>query len=293
MPESVKLLASSWTCAGDASPRYSSPASPVDIFDRVRFVGQAGFKGIGLLDADLRAAREAHGPKVMGEVKAAAAAAGLDMIELEYLTGWHSPDPQVRAAADRKTAELLEWGAELGARQVKAGTAVAASYPAPADLGAVAADFERLCEAFNTVGTRVALEIHPWAVAGTPAAGLRVVGGVPASSGGLLIDIWHADRGKWDLSALEGEPGTYVVAVELADADREVRGTLMEDSMERRYCGDGDCDVPAFIGAIKRAGFNGYWGIEMLSQEHRKTPVEAGLRHVYDTTMRQFQAASA
>ena len=75
-----------------------------------------------------------------------------------------------------------------------------------------------------------------------------------------MIDNWQAYRGGWDLSVFEGQSGADVIAVELAHARREPQGTLLEDTInDRKYCGEGDADIPTFIAAMMRAGFGGFW----------------------------------
>jgi sugar phosphate isomerase/epimerase len=82
-------------------------------------------------------------------------------------------------------------------------------------------------------------------------------------------------------------------AVELDDADRSVVGTMLEDTLDRRrLCGEGALDVPSFIRAIRAAGFDGPWGVEILSDEHRKRSLHDQVTKSYTTTMSQFQLAN-
>jgi sugar phosphate isomerase/epimerase len=84
-------------------------------------------------------------------------------------------------------------------------------------------------------------------------------------------------------------PGNLFV-VELDDALKRVHGTLWEDTVNhRKYCGEGELDVVGFIEAIKLTGFDSYWGVEILSAEHRELPLEIGLRRAFDSTQEQFR----
>jgi sugar phosphate isomerase/epimerase len=49
--------------------------------------------------------------------------------------------------------------------------------------------------------------------------------------------------------------------------------------------------VPAFIRAIRATGFDGPWGVEILSDEHRKRTLNDQVTKSYATTIRQFQLA--
>ncbi|GAB3276393.1 hypothetical protein GCM10027449_15670 [Sinomonas notoginsengisoli] len=62
-------------------------------------------------------------------------------------------------------------------------------------------------------------------------------------------------------------PPQMVFGVELSDADAEPRGTLFEDTRDnRRYPGQGERDVAGFITSMRRLGWEGSRGVEMLSR---------------------------
>ena len=72
--------------------------------------------------------------------------------------------------------------------------------------------------------------------------------------------------------------GFTVIGVELNDADPEVVGTLFEDTVNRRrYCDEGSFDLVGMVAALRDAGWQGPWGVEILSEEHRAMSVEDAL----------------
>ncbi|BCW70965.1 hypothetical protein NicSoilB8_20090 [Arthrobacter sp. NicSoilB8] len=72
------------------------------------------------------------------------------------------------------------------------------------------------------------------------------------------------------------------------------RGSLFEDTRDnRRLCGQGDQDVAGFIKTLKSIGFNGPWGVEILSEEHRALPVREALRAAHETALACFPADPA
>jgi sugar phosphate isomerase/epimerase len=127
-----------------------------------------------------------------------------------------------------------------------------------------------------------------------------MVGSVPAAAGlmrkvdmpgcGLVVDYWHVFRAGTTLDELSATlDADRIFAVELNDAEAEIRGTLFEDTRDnRRLCGQGDQDVTGFIRTLQSLGFNGPWGVEILSDEHRALPVEEALRAAHATTMACF-----
>ena len=80
-------------------------------------------------------------------------------------------------------------------------------------------------------------------------------------------------------------------AVELDDADKQVRGSLLDDTLDfRRLCGEGDQDVAGFIAAIQSTGYEGPWGVEIIAEDFRHLGLEEQATRSYETSMRAFEA---
>jgi sugar phosphate isomerase/epimerase len=64
---------------------------------------------------------------------------------------------------------------------------------------------------------------------------------------------------------------------------------LHEDTINhRRLCGEGGFDIKSVIDCVQKAGYSGPWGIEALSEELRKKPLEELATCSFNTTMQQF-----
>jgi sugar phosphate isomerase/epimerase len=88
-------------------------------------------------------------------------------------------------------------------------------------------------------------------------------------------------------------PAQYITSVELNDGTFECSWSLHEDTVNhRRLCGEGEFDVKGFIAAMQEAGYRGPWGIEVLSEELRKWPLERLTTRAFETTMAQFSGAA-
>jgi sugar phosphate isomerase/epimerase len=63
--------------------------------------------------------------------------------------------------------------------------------------------------------------------------------------------------------------------------------TLLDDNgiadLEPELCGEGSFDLAAIIAALRTTGLHGPWGVEILSAEHRKTPLRPAVAAAYDT----------
>jgi sugar phosphate isomerase/epimerase len=124
-----------------------------------------------------------------------------------------------------------------------------------------------------------------------PAA--ELVRTVANPAGGLLVDIWHIFRSGTGYDQLvEVLPPEYVFAVELSDGRAEPVGTLYDDTFDNRLPpGEGEFDVAGFIRALDSLGFEGPWGLEVMSTELRSLPVEVATKRVFDAAVRVFEVA--
>ena len=63
-------------------------------------------------------------------------------------------------------------------------------------------------------------------------------------------------------------------------------GTLFEDTVDRRlFCGDGVFDLTGLVQVLRDLGFDGPWGVEILSTSYRKLPVDEALKRAADSAL--------
>lgn len=281
----LELIPACWTSAGACDPLGDDDRSPLPIRDRVEAAAEAGFAGFGIRHGDLLVVEEELG---FPEFRKLLDAHGLRHVELEFLEGWYS-EGEVRAKSDAARKDLLRAAEQLGATRIKVGAHLAGG---TLHVEKVAEEFSTLAEQAQGAGTIVGLEPMPFADIWTPLDGLAVVRTAGHRAGGLFLDIWHVERAGVDVAALADIPGEYIVGVELDDADADVRGTLLEDTINnRRFPGEGVLDVRGFVDAVRKTGYSGTWGVEMLSTEFRRLPLLEALRRAHDTTARFLTTA--
>jgi sugar phosphate isomerase/epimerase len=265
------LLATCWSSAGDAASDRADLRSPLPLRVRVEAASAAGFRGFGLLSADLPAAEEAYG---LSGIRAMLDDNGIVDLELEGIPCWWDDGPR-RAESDRIRHALLAAAEALGARQIKVNPD---GDDAPWHPDHWAAKLAELAAQAEGVGARIGLEFFPWSNVKTLHDGLRLVEATGHDAAGVVIDAWHVERAHTPVADLASVPLHRIVGVELDDADAEVVGTLFEDTVHRRrYCGEGSFDLPGIVAALRTAGWAGPWGVEILSDEHRSLPVRDAL----------------
>jgi sugar phosphate isomerase/epimerase len=278
------LVATCWTSAGSVAPLDDPEISPFSAIDRIHAVASTGWAGIGFGQDDLRVIRETVGfPAIRAEIEAA----GLRHVEVELASGWWREDD----LRWRETWELLLEAAHgLQASFVKIGTAFGSPVN---DINPFVKPLRQIANEAAAVGTRVALEPLPFGFIGSMPQGADLIRATGHPSAGLLVDFWHVFRADTTLPELvECLDSSIVFGVELSDAQLESIGSLFEDTRDRRtLIGQGAQDVVGFIRAMRDVGFNGPWGVEILSTEHRQRPLLNALTLARDSALRAFEQA--
>src|SRR5215469_11942747 len=276
----VELLASYWTIACGI-PHTDKEYSPFGFRERVESAARAGFKGFGIWHADLEHVLKTHS---LRELKQILDDNGMVHIELEFLTDWFL-EGERKKQSDLRKKLLLDAAEALEAHHVKVG-----------DFFQEEACMQRLMDAFGGLcaeaaerGTKVGFELMPFAMIQTLEDSLQLVEGAGADNGGVCLDTWHIVKLKIPLDRVRRIPLRYITSVELNDGTFECPWSLHEDTVNhRRLCGEGEFDVKGFIRAIQDAGYEGPWGIEVLSEELRKWPLESLTTRAFQATIAQF-----
>jgi sugar phosphate isomerase/epimerase len=182
----------------------------------------------------------------------------------------------------------------LGARQIKIGpdVEVVDGVVAPlADIAHWAAELHQLAAEADEVGTRVALEPLPFSNITDFRLAAELVAAADHPAAGLVVDIWHLERGPSTLADLAEVPGDKVFVVELNDAPEPQSTDLFHDTIHHRVlCGSGTFDVGGFVQTLQGIGFAGPWGVEIISETHRRRPLQEALVDAHRTTMALFDS---
>ena len=155
------------------------------------------------------------------------------------------------------------------------------------DLGARTPHPERLVDPLRELatqavdhGTRVAIETMPFSIITTVPMGAELIEATGHPAVGLLVDAWHVFRAGTSLDELRATlTPELIFGVELDDAAATAVGSVFEDTVDNRLlCGDGSFDLIGLVTVLHELGFDGPWGIEILSKTYRKLPVAEALK---------------
>ena len=277
----VELVASYWTIAGDVHPHSPAEYSPFDFKDRVEAASKAGFKGVGIKEADLQHTLERRS---LREMKRILEDNGIKHVELEFISDWFL-DGDKKKKSDQTKQALLTAAEALGARHVKVGDFDMNSVPMPRLIESFAA----LCADAANYGTRILFELIVDAMIRTLPETLEMVRGADADNGGIMIDLWHMVKLGVPYEDVARIPSKYLLGIEINDGTLTCPWSLHEDTINhRRLCGEGEFDVKGFVKRMLQAGYDGPWGIEVLSQDLRKLSLNEAATRAFDTTIAQF-----
>ena len=236
---------------------------PASFADDVRAYAAAGVDGIGVWE--LKLGEGPDGPALeqlaaSGLGSSSAVPAVPSILPLPLLPGPGDPQERIaalqasvhRLAAFRPSAVVCLTG-PAGRRGVDEARALVV-----AGLREVAVEAER-------AGVRLALEpfqregIEDWSLVGTLAEAAELIDEVGSPSVGIQFDVWHL----WNTPDLleEIERHAHLLAgVHVADWREPTRGWA-----DRVLPGDGAADLPAILGALDAAGWDGFYDLEIFS----------------------------
>jgi sugar phosphate isomerase/epimerase len=247
----------------------------------VESAARAGFTGFGIWHADLEHVLK---KRPLKEMKQILDDNGIKHVELEFLTDWFL-DGERKRQSDVSRTMLLDASEVFEAHHLKVGDFYQETTPMPRLIEA----FARLCAEARERGTKVGFELMPFAMIRSLEDSLKLVEGAGATNGGICLDTWHVVKLKIPYDELRRLPSKYITSVELNDGTFQCPWSLHEDTVNhRRLCGEGEFDVKGFIAAVREAGYLGPWGIEVLSEELRKWPLERLATQAFRTTIAQF-----
>jgi sugar phosphate isomerase/epimerase len=275
-----------WTISGPVEVHVGREWSLFSLRDRCAHAQRVGFSGIGIWHADLEHLLD-NGTTV-ADIRSLLDEHELRYLELEFLGDWFlDPDDERRTAADATRRMVFEAAETLPVHHIKVGNLAGTE----AELPRVVEAFGELCaDAANHTDATIAYEFMPYdAVVNTLDKALAVAEGADAPNGGLAFDTWHL--GKLDVAPedLRRIPPRFVSWVELSDGPYGIAEEWLDEVINRRKLpGDGDFPIRDYVREFRALGYEGPWGIEVLSEELRSLPIEQIFDRAYETTVAQL-----
>jgi sugar phosphate isomerase/epimerase len=290
MGEDVELLGLYWTTSGPVEVHLGREWSLFDFADRCAEAAKVGFKGIGLWHADIEHTLE---KRSLGEMKQIYDDNGLEYLELEFINDWFlDEDDERRKESDETRKLLFEAAAAMDAHHIKVGNIPGT----PCELAQVTERFGELCaDAAQHTSARILYEFMPFDVnVHSVDAALQVMEGAGADNAGVVIDTWHMSKLGIAPDDLRRIPLRYLTWIELSDGQKQNMDDLVDETVNhRKLPGEGEFDLRGYVGVARDMGYEGPWGVEVLSEELRNLPIEEIFKRAYESTVSQFQPVAA
>jgi len=283
----VELMALYWTVSGPVEVHVGREWSLFSWRDRCAEAARAGFKGIGLWHADVAHQLEST---TLNEMAKVFNDAGLKYLEVEFLAEfWVDKGEPARTESDRLRKQLFETAAAFDAHHIKVGNIPGT----PCELDKLTEAFAELCQdAAKHTAAKVVYEFMPFDVnVNTLDTALELVQGAAEPNGALAIDTWHMGKLGIAPADLKRIPPEYLGWVELSDGQYENQPDPIDEVVNRRKLpGEGEFEIAGYVEACQQTGYNGPWGVEVLSEELRNLPIDEEFKRAYETTAAQFRA---
>ncbi len=283
----AELLALYWTVSGPADVHVGREWSTFDWRDRCAHAARVGFRGLGLWHADIAHQLQT---RTLAEMKQIFDDAGLSHLQVEFLADFFvAPGDPARAESDQRRRLLFDTAAAFDAHHIKVGNIPGT----PCEPDRLAEAFAELCgEAAQHTDAKVVYEFMPFDVnVASLDAALELMRAAGAPNGGLAIDTWHMAKLGISPQDLHRIPPDRLTWVELSDGQFENLPDLVDETVNhRRLPGQGEFDIPGYVQACRALGYEGPWGVEVLSEQLRSLPIEEEFNQAYETTAAQFGA---
>jgi len=92
-----------------------------------------------------------------------------------------------------------------------------------------------------------------------------------------------------ELDDLRRIPAQYLGWVELSDGQWENMPDPVDETVNHRALpGEGEFPIREYVAAVRDAGYDGPWGVEVLSAKLRQLPIEQIFDRAYETSAAQF-----
>ncbi len=274
-----------WTISGPVDVHVGREWSLFDLRERCAHAARVGFSGIGLWHADLEHVLET---RTLADVAALLDEHGLRYLELEFLMDWFlDPADERRRESDRIRALLWEAAAALPAHHVKVGNIPGT----PCEFDRLVERYAELCaDAREHHDAAIVYEFMPPDVnVHDLDTALALVEAANAPNGGLAIDTWHLGKLGIEPGELRRIPSRRIGWVELSDGPYESMPDLVEETINHRELpGEGEFPIAEYVAALRDAGYDGPWGVEVLSEKLRSLPIGQIFDRAYETSAAQL-----
>jgi 4-hydroxyphenylpyruvate dioxygenase len=236
--------------------------------EKLRASAKAGFDGVEIFETDL-----VTSPLSPEEVRKLADDHGLSLDLYQPFRDFDSvPEELFRANLRRAEAKFKLMG-RLGIDTILVCSNVATA--SIDDDGLRAEQLHGLAQLAAEYGVKVAYEALAWGTyVNDYEHAWRIVADADHPNLGTCLDTFHILSRGWDTEPIEQIPGEKIFFVQVADAPKLSMDVLSWSRHYRVFPGEGQFDLPKFLGHVARTGYNGPVSLEVFNDTFRQADVE-------------------
>ncbi|HEX5812602.1 MAG TPA: TIM barrel protein [Pseudonocardia sp.] len=232
--------------------------------DKLVAAAAAGFDGVEIFEPDFVAS-----PSSAAEVRRRCADLGLTIDLYQPFRDFDSTDPQRLAANLRRAEHKFAVMEALGTDLVLVCSSV--SPDAVDDDDRIAEQLHTLAERAAAHGLRVSYEALAWGRhVNTYDRSWEIVRRADHPALGLCVDSFHILSRGSDPAGIRDIPGEKLFFLQLADAPHMDMNVLQWSRHHRLFPGQGAFDLPAFLGHVLAAGYDGPLSLEVFNDVFRQ-----------------------
>jgi 4-hydroxyphenylpyruvate dioxygenase len=238
---------------------------PGDLSAKLEAIAEAGFQSIELHEPDLTGF--VGSPLEVGKM---AAALGLEIAILQPFLEFEGQQGEARDLVLARLDKKMDLMAALGAKTLLVGTST--DKDALGEFDAICSDFEELASRSAAKGLRAALIALPWAHhLQNETDALRVIEAVDSQHLGLALNSFFSLADGSLPARLRDIPAERIFHVQLSDAPNLHFDFTRLKNHFGLLPGQGDMNLPGFVRALARSGYDGPWSVAHFGGQIRGT----------------------
>jgi 2-keto-myo-inositol isomerase len=209
------------------------------------------------------------------------ASRGLSVVASSQLEVMCFGSPDARISNLKANAENASLIRELGADKMIVGTDGPEQISVEA-LDAVARAVWNLAELTDDIGVDVAIEFNWSPIVKSLGSAVRVAEIADHPRAGVLFDTAHYHVTPTKLADINAESVPFIKHVHLNDMP-DTPADLTHRDDDRVLPGEGVLDLPTVIDTLERHGYDGFFSIEMFSQDLWQLSTKEAARRCYES----------
>src|SRR3954463_10470425 len=236
--------------------------------DKLSAAAAAGFDGVEIFEPDFIASSWSA-----VQIRDRCADLGLSIALYQPFRDFDAVDPDVLAANLRRAEHKFDVMEALGTDLVLVCSSV--SPHALDDDDRIAEQLHRLAARAGERGIRICYEALAWGrFVNTYERSWEIVRRADHAALGLCVDSFHILSRGSDPAGIADIPGEKLFFLQLADAPHMAMDVLQWSRHHRLFPGQGAFDLPAFLGYVLAAGYDGPLSLEVFNDVFRQADPE-------------------